>query len=160
MIIRWGIFFTQIICYNTFMDTDQITINEVKSSLDELIAFLQEHMLTKEEALGFATKDDLKSELTGFATKDDLQSELTRFATKDDLKAFATKDDLFEIKWDLKKFATHEELVRFKDEILTAMDSIVKTHRTFDQELIMMRGQYLRHEDRIEVLEDTLNISH
>lgn len=37
-------------------------------STDELMDFLKDNMLTKEESKGFATKDDLKA----FATKEDL----------------------------------------------------------------------------------------
>lgn len=61
-----------------------VNINETTTT--EILEFLKEHMLTKEEGL---TKPDAERI---FATKDDL----TRFATKDDLKNFATKDDLKE----------------------------------------------------------------
>jgi len=69
--------------------------------VQELYEFLQEHMLTKEEAHGFASKDDLlevKESLKAFATKDDLKA----FATKDDLKAFATREDLQGVREDIK----------------------------------------------------------
>gem|GEM_PF-2981635 len=39
-------------------------------TIAELLRFLQENMLTKEESKNFATKDDLKN----FATKDDLRA--------------------------------------------------------------------------------------
>ena len=156
MMIHREIFFIQIICYNAFMSTHEVTTSELKSSLDELIVFLQEHMLTKEEGLGFATKDDLDNKLKGFATKDDLK--LALLATKDDLE-----NQIFEVKYELRemsnKFATKEDLLQFKDEMLTAMDSIVTQHRTFDQELVIVRNQGFQHADRLNVIEGKLNIS-
>ncbi len=165
MIIRWGIFFILLICYNTFMNMHEVTTSELKSSLDELIVFLQEHMLTKEESLGFATKDDLRR----FATKDDLDNKLKGFATKDDLKSalLATKDDLenqiFELRYELKesdnKFATKEDLMQFKTEMMSVMDSIVTQHRTFDDELFIVRNQGFEHAGRLQIIEKKLNIS-
>ena len=65
----------------------------------EILGFLQDNMVTKEEALGFATKKDLES----FATKKDLES----FATKKDLATFkldfldSMDDKLADLKADL-----------------------------------------------------------
>lgn len=127
------------------MDTHETSINEVKSTLDQLtvsVGFIQEYIiskvLTKQEALGFATKDDLKNELTGFATKEELKEELkrfatkeelkeelTRFATKDDLKNFATRDEILEMFPTrvevFENFASKNDLIAFKDEIITAL---------------------------------------
>jgi len=52
------------------MEEKEPTLKEVNASLNDLTEFLQEHMVTKEEAL---TKEELKNELSGFATKKDLR---------------------------------------------------------------------------------------
>ncbi len=52
------------------------TINGAVST-DEIMQYLKEFMVVKEDLAGFATKEDLE-----------------RFATKEDLERFATKEDL------------------------------------------------------------------
>ena len=59
------------------LDIVKATQTDVKD-LTEVVHFIKDNALMREEALGFSTKDDLK----GFATKDDLKN----FATKDDLR--------------------------------------------------------------------------
>lgn len=158
------------------MSTHETSINELKSALDQLtvsVGFIQENMLTKEEALGFATKDDLKafatkdelkSELTRFATKEELKEELKRFATKEDLQVFPTRDEILEIFPTrvevFENFASKNDLIAFKDEIITAVDAIAVRHTTFEQEFAIYRHRSFNHEDRLEIIEDKLKLSH
>ncbi len=105
---------------------------EKDTTINELMEFLQEHMLTRTEAANFATKDDLKN----FATKDDLKN----FATKDDLKAlrqemrdeFASiKDEFSSVRNDLseiKQRLTALEKRTIEDADAAALE-IVQLHR-------------------------------
>ena len=88
------------------------------------------------------TKNDLqkikfiiKKGLKGFSTKSDLK----RFITKDDLKYLPTKDDFYQ-----------------------KMDEVMGELQTIREEQTMLSGIQIKvndHEDRIEVIEDKLNLT-
>ena len=78
------------------------TTQDIMQSLEEMMEFLQENMVVKEDLKDFATKADLER----FATKADLE----HFATKADLAGFATKSDL------------QNELNNFRSEMVTKSD--------------------------------------
>ena len=59
---------------------------------NEIMEFLQEHMVTK---------TDLDNRLKDFVTKEYLDEGLKGFATKEDLKGFVTKEDLNIFKFEL-----------------------------------------------------------
>lgn len=76
----------------------------------------------------------------------------TVLATKDDLKQFATKDDL---KKAVSYLPTKEELYQKMDEVMGEL-SDVRDEITI---LADMKRQVNDHEDRLETIEEKLNIS-
>jgi predicted Zn-ribbon and HTH transcriptional regulator len=51
-----------------------------------------------------------------------------------------------------------EKLQATESRILSAVDRFAKLHETLDQELVMMRSQYNRLEERLEIVEQKLGI--
>ena len=58
---------------------------------DELLRYIAQHMVTKEDILDMTTRDDLKTLEAKMATKDELKALEAKVATKDELKALETK---------------------------------------------------------------------
>lgn len=69
-------------------------------------------------------------------------------ATKDDLKRFATKDDL-------KKYLSKDEYFQSADQIMGEL----KTIREEVTILVDMKRQVNDHEDRLEKVEEKLNLT-
>lgn len=144
--VRWGDFFNQnnLLQSKQDMSIQETKINKLQKSIDEIKGDVDEIK---------GDINEIRIELKSFATKDELKKEFERFATKDDLK-----DLEFNLRYEMRNFVTKDEMIGFKDEILTAIDAIAIRHITFEQELLMQRSQYLRHEDRLEVIENKLDI--
>ena len=94
-----------------------------------------------------ATKEDIKK----------LQKQIKGCATKDDLRAFATKDDL-----DNYQEKTENKITAFKDQILTAIDSVMGELKTIREESDAHAFSHSRtndtlldHETRITKLENS-----
>ncbi len=105
------------------MPNDQTTTNEI-------LGFLQEHMLTKEEAKDFATKQDIDKLVTKVI---DIESQLDTFATKDDLR--------------------HVE-----DRIANALDHQLVILRRLDEERVFMSEWIKRIESEVERIKLHLKI--
>lgn len=98
------------------------------------------------------TDKDIEKLKEAFATKDDLKE------IKDDLKAFATKDDFKELKLDLisameKVFPTRIDLNKEVDKIRddfsdlqTSVDTYAKKADTYFQEMIVLSHKVSRME--------------
>lgn len=90
--------------------TTEKTLREIL----EIVQFLKENAITKEDLKDYPTKKELKAEL---------KAELSNYATKEDLKALATKADLNDLRFEMfEKMATKEELVAVKNELLNHID--------------------------------------
>ena len=94
------------------MTKDEVTTNEI-------MEFLQEHMLTRDEAFG-------------------------TFATKEDLKAFATKEDL---RQELSAYATKEDLNELRDDMVTGFDQLITMYRRTDEEMVAHHARMDRIEE-------------
>ncbi len=99
-------------------------------SNDELLRYIAEHMLTKDE---FRTLEgNLEALETKMATKDEFKALEAKMATKDELKALeakmATKDELRALEGNLEaletKMATKDDLRETENMILTEVDRI------------------------------------
>jgi len=147
------------------MPNGEVTTNE----LFEIMVFMKDNMVTKDDAQNFLTRDDAKNFLTkddaknfltkddakAFATKDDLKAfatkdDLKAFATKDDLKAFATKDDVFSLRMDVEMSfdGFREEMHTMKNELIDHIDGLVKISNTHEIEIAALRnrcGRIERH---------------
>jgi hypothetical protein len=56
-------------------------------------------------------------------------------------------------------FANKEDLIQTKSEILGEVDRFVKLHETLDTELSALRNKYSRLEERLQVVEQKLQIA-
>ena len=131
-------------CYHdTTMPNNEVTTGEIMS-------FLQEHMVTKEEL-----KQELSHEVSGLRTE--LKDEISglRMEFKQDISIlghemhtdFATKVEMKEM------------LTEFKDEILNAVDVIALEHQTFNQELAAIHLQNGRRDERLNTVERKLGLT-
>lgn len=115
---------------NNLNNNSQDDLNSSQEvTLDFLLKFLQENMVTKE---------DLQNELKNFITKEDLQNELKNFATKDELKNFITKTDL------------KIEFGEFKKEIIDVLEKSIGHMK--DDYVKMIR----REDEKVDALVGTL----
>ncbi len=114
-------------------------------TIDELMDFLQENMVTKEDAKNFATKDDLKG-----------------FATKDDLKNFATKDDLLDLRREMQEGfdSIRAEIREVKDELESVKLKLEELEKRGAEdtdatasELLSLRSLVVKLQRRVEKLE-------
>ena len=116
--------------------------------------------ITTQQFNKLVTKKDLKKELEKFTTKKDLEKlgqetkkDLKELGqeTKKDLEKFAIRAfNTFSIKEDIKELrqemASKNDLIEFKNEILTAIDSVAKEQ----QDSRMERAANIGAHDRIE----------
>jgi hypothetical protein len=106
-------------------------------TIEEIMDFLRENMVTKEDAKVFATKDDLKS-----------------FATKDDF--FLLKYELAEVK---ENMVTKKELSSFRDEVITYMDGLTKNYTDYQYEVASLHSRCDRLDTRLSKVEDRIRLS-
>lgn len=110
--------------------------NNNETTLDDVMGFLKDHMVTKEESENFATKDDLKN-----------------FATKDDLKNFATKDDLRAME---DRVMARLSEFQFELEDIKAKLGLIETRLKEDTDALA--GEVVKLKKRVAILEQQLGI--
>lgn len=100
------------------------------TTTDEIMDFLREHMVTKEEFYVLAGR---VGSVEGKVDK--LEGKVDRL-----------EDEVFGIKEQLGTFATKEDMDDMKGEILTVMDGFAKRQTTFEVELFALRNWFDRFE--------------
>lgn len=95
-----------------------------ETTTNDIMEFLRDHMVTKEDTKQFATKEDIAN----------IRFEM---ATKDDLKRFATKSDLAET----------------ESRLMGHIDGFTKSVRKFDTELAACNSRIERLERHTGITE-------
>lgn len=95
----------------------------------------------------YATKEDLERGLKKLENKID-----TNFATKDDLKAFATKDDLDDLRDDIST-----QFEDWRSDFYTKIDPILKEISKNDEERTIMNHKINKNSARITKLEKVVS---
>lgn len=113
-------------------------IEEQGERFDDLMEFLQENVVVKDDLKNFATKDDLKN----FATKDDLKS----LATKDDVNLLRKEFEAFRVETDGNFRMLRNEL----DDIKTQLRELEK--RTIEDANVAAQD-ILKLQNRVSALE-------
>jgi hypothetical protein len=113
---------------------------------NEIMEFLQEHMLTKEDGEKLMTKEEgmTKKDGESFMTKDDGDRLLAR------LIALETRQN---------DFATKKDLEEMKEEIMGVLDYLVKKQDNFGTEMAAMHSKYDRIERRLSAVEKKVGLS-
>ena len=119
-------------------------------SNDELLRYIAQHMVTKEDILDMTTRDDLKTLEAKMATKDELKALEAKVATKNELKALeakvATKDELKALE---AKVATKDELKALETSVAVCFKNFEEKMVTKD-ELRESENMILTEVDRIQ----------
>ncbi|MDD2758097.1 MAG: hypothetical protein PHD72_01835 [Patescibacteria group bacterium] len=110
-----------------------------ETTINELMEFLQDNMVTKEDAEVFATKDDLKA-----------------FATKDDLKAFATKDDFIRLEQNIEQvhLSLSGQISMIERELKDIKERLARLEKRTIEDADAAAEDVLELRRRVEVLEE------
>lgn len=145
--LTWLLFY----CYNYLYHVNPMNNNLETTVHDmlEMIRFIHDNALTRDDLVNMATKDDL----LGLATKDDIAN----MATKDDIAAIrremATKDDLAKLEKELRK-----DIRELRNDMTNHVNRFVVLHEKHDVELAAVASRQERIEENHSRLADTVKM--
>jgi predicted nucleic acid-binding Zn-ribbon protein len=105
------------------------------SNIQELYEFLQIHMVTKEE---------FEAEMKKMVTKEEFEAEMKKMVTKEEFKA------------EMKKMVTGKEFNKKFNKLTNQIDRFIVLHEKLETELVALRSQYNRLEERVKKIEARL----